>query len=204
MNRTAIRSLAFVLFVSAGAAAQAADAAETRVVPREKQTKLGLYLTAREAFEKWKAEPEKVKILDVRTPDEFVFVGHPSMAWHVPFAYQSYQWDPSGRRLPMKPNPDFVSQVKGLADPSDTLFVICRSGTRSAKAVDALADAGFRKVYNIIEGFEGDVVVDPGSELHGKRMADGWKNAGLPWDYALDPARMRLPATPCPSEASAH
>lgn len=203
MNRAAIRSLVFLLFVSVGTAVGAADDAESRVVPREKQTKLGLYLTAREAFEKWKAEPDKVKILDVRTPDEYVFVGHPAMAWHVPLTYQSYQWDASGRKLPMKPNPDFVSQVKGLFDPSDTLLVICRSGTRSAKAVDALADADFRNVYNIIEGFEGDLVVDPGSEHDGKRMKDGWKNAGLPWNYALDPARMRLPASPCPPEAGA-
>ena len=36
-------------------------------IPKEKQTKLALYVTAKEAYDKWKAEPSKVKILDVRT-----------------------------------------------------------------------------------------------------------------------------------------
>ena len=28
----------------------------------------------------WQADPENVTILDVRTPEEFLFVGHPPMA----------------------------------------------------------------------------------------------------------------------------
>jgi hypothetical protein len=53
-----------------------------------KQTVLGLYVTAKEAYEKWKADPEKVTILDVRTPEEFLFVGYPAMAWKIPIAAQ--------------------------------------------------------------------------------------------------------------------
>ena len=34
---------------------------------------------------------------------------------------------------------------------------------------------------------EGDTVNDPESAYHGKRMKNGWKNAGLPWTYDLDP-----------------
>jgi len=162
-------------------------------VPKEKQTSLGLYLTAREAYEKWKADPKQVKILDVRTPEEYVFVGHPAMAWNVPAMLQTYQWDASARKLPMKPNPDFEAQAKKLFKPSDTLLVMCRSGGRSAKAVDRLAEAGFKQVYNIIDGMEGDTVDDPESVFHGKRMKNGWKNSGLPWTYDLDPERMCLP-----------
>ena len=55
-------------------------------IPKGKQTALGLYVTAKEAWEKWKVEPEKVKILDVRTPEEYLFVGHPTMAWKIPIA----------------------------------------------------------------------------------------------------------------------
>jgi hypothetical protein len=44
-------------------------------LPAAKQTVLGLYVTAREAYEQWKAAPEKVKIIDVRTPE--VHVGWP-------------------------------------------------------------------------------------------------------------------------------
>jgi len=43
-------------------------------VPEKKQTTLGLYVTAQEAYDMWKAEPERVNILDVRTPEEYYFV----------------------------------------------------------------------------------------------------------------------------------
>ena len=162
-------------------------------LPEGKQTVLGLYVTAKEAYEQWTAAPEKVKIIDVRTPEEYLFVGHPEMAYHVPLAFQTYQWDAEKRRLPMKPNPDFVSQVKEIARPSDTLLVICRSGGRSAQAVNRLAEAGFKKVYSIIDGMEGDVVEDPGSVFQGQRMKNGWKNSGLPWTHDPDPDRMKLP-----------
>ena len=35
-------------------------------IPKGKQTELGLYVTAKEAYEKWKADPEKV--IDSRRP----------------------------------------------------------------------------------------------------------------------------------------
>ncbi len=47
---------------------------------KEKQTVLELHVTAQEAYARWKAAPEKVKIIDVRTPEEQLFVGHPAMA----------------------------------------------------------------------------------------------------------------------------
>ncbi len=166
-----------------------------RILPRGKQTKLGLYLTAREAYEKWKADPEKVKILDVRTPEEYIFVGHPAMAWNIPLKMLVYQQDARGSKLLMKSNPQFVTQVKELFKPSDTLLVICRSGGRSAQAVNLLAEAGFTRVYTITDGMEGDVVDDPESVFYGKRMKNGWKNSGLPWTYDLEPGKMHLPAT---------
>jgi rhodanese-related sulfurtransferase len=186
-----------LVLVSVCCCAQAQDVSEpSRNVPKDKQTSLGLYLTARDAYQKWKADPKQVKILDVRTPEEYVFVGHPAMAWNVPVMLQVYQWDASGRKLPMKPNPDFVARAKELFKPSDTLLVMCRSGGRSAKAVDLLAEAGFKQVYNIIDGMEGDTVDDPESLFHGKRMKNGWKNSGLPWTYDLDPEKMSLPTAP--------
>ena len=60
-------------------------------LPEEKETTLGLYVTAKEAFEKWKANPDKVKVLDVRFPEEYVFVGHAEMAWNIPVALISYE-----------------------------------------------------------------------------------------------------------------
>jgi rhodanese-related sulfurtransferase len=60
-------------------------------------------------------------------------------------------------------------------------------GGRSAQAVNALAKAGFKRVFNIIDGMEGDLVSDPASAHHGKRMKNGWKNSGLPWTYEVNP-----------------
>jgi hypothetical protein len=37
-------------------------------IPKKKQTVLGLYLTAKEAFSKYHVDADKVVVLDVRTP----------------------------------------------------------------------------------------------------------------------------------------
>jgi len=165
-------------------------------IPKEKQTALGLYVTAKEAYEKWKAEPEKVKILDVRTPEEFLFVGHPEMAWKIPVAAQSYEWDAKKKQFPLKPLPDFASRVSQVAKPGDTLMAMCRSGGRSAIAVNFLAKAGFKNVYNIIDGMEGDANGDSDSVAQAQPLKDGWKNSGCPWTKKLTPERMVLPKTP--------
>ena len=72
-------------------------------------------------------------------------------------------------------------------------MVMCRSGGRSAIAVNMLAQAGFKNVYNITDGVEGDVVDDPGSVFQGQRLRNGWKNSGCPWTYKCAPDRMVLP-----------
>ena len=161
-------------------------------LPKGKQTSLGLYMTAKEAYEKWKAEPEKVMILDVRTPEEFLFVGHPTMAWKIPVAVQSYEWDAAKGQFPMKPLPDVASRVKKVAKLDDTILVMCRSGGRSAIAVNMLAQAGFTHVHNIIDGREGDAVEDPASVFLGQRLKNGWKNSGCPWTYKLTPDRLSI------------
>ena len=165
----------------------------TAGLPKGKQTVLGLYLTALEAYDKWKAEPEKVMILDVRTPEELLFVGHPAMAWKIPVGAQTYEWDAEKGQFPMKLLPDFVARVSEVAKPHDTIFVMCRSGGRSAIAANLLAQAGFTHVYNIIDGMEGDTVDDHESVFRGQRLKNGWKNSGLPWTYKLNPERLSLP-----------
>jgi hypothetical protein len=55
------------------------------------KTSLGLYVTDREAYEMWKAEPERIKVLDVRTFEEYVLIGHAEMAANVPLAFPSYK-----------------------------------------------------------------------------------------------------------------
>lgn len=161
-------------------------------LPKEKQTTLGLYVTSEEAYEMWKASPEKIKILDVRTQEEYIFVGHADMAWNIPVFSQTYKWDAENKHFPMKPNADFISQVQKIASPMDTILVTCRSGGRSAMAVNYLADAGFKNVFNITDGFEGGIVKNPESVFHGQRMINGWKNYELPWTYEIIPEKMLL------------
>jgi rhodanese-related sulfurtransferase len=156
-------------------------------IPEVKQTELGLYVTAIEAYAQWKGDPDNVKIIDVRTPEEYVFIGHPAMAWNVPFSFITSEWDAESKKYVMKSNPNFVAQVKRIVKSTDTILVTCRSGQRSGPAVNLLAQAGFENVYSVIDGVEGDKVKDPSNIFVGKRMKNGWKNAGLPWTYDLDP-----------------
>ena len=141
-------------------------------VLEEKLTSLGLYVTAREAYDMWKADPERIKVLDVRTFEEYVLIGHAEMAANVPLAFPSYKWDANKGNYSVVVNKDFIAHVKERFKPDDTILVMCRSGGRSAMAVNALAKAGFTKVHNIIDGFEGDKVEDPESIYHGHAHAE--------------------------------
>ena len=161
-------------------------------VPEAKLTGLGLYLTAQEAYEMWKADPERIRVLDVRMVEEYVFLGHAGMAVNVPMAFPKYQWHGDKRKYGFELNPDFIDHVKEVFQPDDTIVAMCRSGGRSAAAINMLAKAGFTSIYNIIDGFEGDIVDDPESIYHGKRMKNGWKNSA-PWTYDLDPAKVWIP-----------
>jgi rhodanese-related sulfurtransferase len=169
-------------------------------VPDTNVTSLGLYVTPQEAYTLWKTEPEQVNIVDVRTFEEYIFVGHLEMARNVPLVFPKYhepeegeeQATPGGRPPGCygEFNPDFASTVKEYFAPGDTILVYCATGGRGAMAINLLAEAGFKQVYNIINGLEGDRVDDPGSVYHGKHMRNGWKNAGLPWGYAYHPDLM--------------
>ena len=130
-------------------------------LPQSKRTSLGLYITAADAHETWKSDPANVKIIDVRTPEEWRLTGYPEMAATISLASSADQ---------------FVGQVKRFAKPSDTVLVICRSGNRSAVAVEMLARAGFEKAYTVVDGFEGDRNTNPSSPDYGRRTVNGWKN----------------------------
>lgn len=144
---------------------QLVSAGDTEL-PELKRTPLELYATAAEAYSKWKADPDKIKIIDVRSPEEFREVGFPTMAIKAPLSSSEEA---------------FVTQVRQHAGPEETIFVICRSGHRSAAAVRMLARAGYRHAYTITDGFEGDKNQDRSSPDFGKRTVNGWKNSGLPW-----------------------
>ena len=165
---------------------------EAQELPKAKQTSLGLYVTAKEAYDKWLAAPDAVKVLDVRTLEEYLYIGHAPMAWNIPLLFQTNEWDAEKERFSMQPNSEFLSLVKEVAAPTDTIMVMCRSGGRSAMAVNKLAEAGFTNVYQITDGMEGDSIDDPLSVFKGQRLKNGWKNSGLPWTYKPDPERIKL------------
>lgn len=179
---------------------QSPSAEANQPVPESNKTVLGLYATPLEAFAMWKAAPRGVHVLDVRTFEEYFFGGHFSAAKNVPLVFPKF--DPEGASMPGRPpgcsgeaNPDFVAAVKEAYALDGVILVMCSTGGRAAMAVNLLAKAGFTKVYNIINGFEGDRVNDPESVYHGKHMRNGWKNHGLPWGYDFDPDLMWVTRT---------
>ena len=165
-------------------------------LPVQKQTVLGLYVTAKEAYQMWLADKSKIKILDVRTPEEYVFIGHAPMARNIPFQVFNYTMAVRNKGPLMTSNPNFIAEVGQKYKPSDTILVICRSGNRSAAAVNAMAAAGFKTAYSITDGFEGDRVRDPSSPFYGKRFKNGWRNSDIPWTDRLNPKLMWIPAGP--------
>ena len=116
-------------------------------VSEARQTQLGLYVTSQEAHDLL-ASDDRAKLLDVRSPHEYVFVGHAEMAVNIPLATVADEVDPASGSLPWVPNPRFVEQVAEWADPTERILVTCRSGGRSAMAVNAL---GRRRVHQRVQ-----------------------------------------------------
>lgn len=170
-----------------------ASSVDVATLPTPKKTVLGLYLEPKDVMAAVTDEAaEKTLFLDVRTPEELTFVGTPTVAdANVPFSVMSpmMEFDAEKGAYKLVPNGHFVSDVEArLAlknlNKNDRVILVCRSGERSARAADVLAKAGFTQVYNVVEGFEGDY------GKTGRRDVNGWKNAGLPWTYKLDKAKI--------------
>src|SRR5262245_29913544 len=190
-----MRALAFWLIslLLISTSVQAFDASS---VPAPKRTRLGQYFSAQEAADFLARNASSSLFLDVRTPAEVAFVGMPTMAdANVPYVMPPDfpTWDEAKGTFKLESNPDFVADVrrrlgmKGLG-PDSTIVLICRSGDRSAGAANLLAEAGFQHVYSVVDGFEGDLAKE--GPTTGQRTVNGWKNAGLPWSYTLDRAKM--------------
>jgi rhodanese-related sulfurtransferase len=163
---------------------------------KKKQTELGLYLTASEAFTMVKGHEAETLFLDVRTRAEVAFLGMPTIAdANLPYllAGDWSEWDEGKKNFKHAANSGFLPAVedllakKGLTKESK-IVVMCRSGSRSAKAANLLAQAGYKNVYTVTDGYEGDTAKE--GEHKGERVVNGWKNSGLPWSYKLDKEKM--------------
>ena len=125
--------------------------------------------------EAWKllTENRNAQLVDVRTRPEWMFVGLPDLTslGRRP-VLQSWQVFPA-----MEIDANFTAELTDqLADKEAPLLFICRSGGRSRAAAQAMTAAGYRRCYNVAEGFEGN----PDAERH-RGKTGGWKAAGLPW-----------------------
>ena len=78
-----------LIFFSMGFVAIAADPP----ADEKKHTEAGKYVTSLDAYEMWKSTPDKIKILDCRTPEEYVFVGHATMAYNIPSKLWTGKWN---------------------------------------------------------------------------------------------------------------
>ncbi|HEY3681338.1 MAG TPA: rhodanese-like domain-containing protein [Bradyrhizobium sp.] len=182
-----------VLLFMVSSTAYAFDAAQ---VPPPKRTKIGHYFSSKEAAKFMDKNSSKALFLDVRSTAEVTFLGMPKQAdANVPYMKEPDfpTWDAKKDTYKLELNPDFLPEVrkrlsaKGLS-PDDTIVLICRSGDRSAAAANLLAEAGFKNVYSVVDGYEGDIATH--GPKKGQRVVNGWKNARLPWSYRLEKAKM--------------
>lgn len=112
------------------------------------------------------AEAGFATLVDIRTNEERKFVGYvadiPHVAWATGTAFNR--------------NPRFVRELEAKVKKDQVVLLLCRSGNRSALAAEAAFKAGFTQVYNVLEGFEGDLDDD-----QRRGQANGWRFHGLPW-----------------------
>jgi rhodanese-related sulfurtransferase len=108
----------------------------------------------------------EARLVDVRSAEERKFVGHVPESLHVPWA--------TGTSLTR--NPRFVRELEAKVGKEARVLLLCRSGKRSALAAAAATKAGFTQVFNVLEGFEGEI--DAQQHRGGE---DGWRFHQLPW-----------------------
>lgn len=160
-------------------------------VPMGKMTKLGLYLMATEAFEFINEQAPNVLFIDLRSPEELACVGAPMLIdVNIPYKSADWeQWDDENKNWKLVLNKDAVNQIEDYVqqkgyNKQTPIVLLCRAGFWSAWTADHLAKLGYVKVYNIVDGYEGDKA-DSGPR-QGQRVVNGWKNSDLPWAYELD------------------
>lgn len=162
-----------------------------------RQTSWGLYVDSREAYQMKTGESgAEVLFVDVRDPIEIMFTGFTDVVdVNVPYMSSNRQkWNDKKNVYAMEVNPAFEAQIaKALADrklsKDSPVVLMCRSGgERGAPSAKMLEGKGYKQVYVVTDGFEGDTVKD--GDKKNWRLVNGWKNSGLPWGYTLNKAKV--------------
>lgn len=133
------------------------------------------HITPQAAWQLVQDDPRTL-LIDIRSSMEFLFVGHPTGAFHIPWIDEP-DW---------VENPNFVADVRKLLlggavceqeQGCPAIILICRSGKRSLEAGRKLLEAGLKRVMHVDEGFEGEL-----NEHHQRSSVGGWRFHGLPWE----------------------
>lgn len=186
--------------------AVAADKADVRT---RWHTPYDLYLTPQEAHAMKTANPDGVLFIDVRTIAEIEFTGFTDVVdANIPlYLFSADRWvnkrDGTHGYYRKQRNKDFVAAVDRLLaeralDRNAPIILMCTSGARAPAAARELHKAGFGQVYTQYQGFEG--VKAKSGPQSGKRVVNGWKNAGLPWSYKLRKSKMYFNFAPPPPD----
>ncbi|MCW8830145.1 MAG: rhodanese-like domain-containing protein [Gammaproteobacteria bacterium] len=119
-------------------------------------------------------ENSRALLIDVRSSMEYLFVGHAVGSIHIPWIDEP-DW---------VVNPHFTTDVRklilgGMSEDNNgvPIILICRSGKRSKEAGMKLIEDGFSNVFNVEEGFEGEL-----DEQHHRSTSGGWRFHDLPWE----------------------
>lgn len=107
----------------------------------------------------------RAKLVDIRSWQECALVGHVPGAFEIEFR-RFPEWDEA---------PGFIAAVEARLGRDDLILLLGRSSARAHEAGRVLAGHGYRHVYTVLEGFEGD------KNALGQRVVNGWKSYGLPW-----------------------
>lgn len=153
----------------------------------------GLYVTPQQAYGMI-TKDESAILVDVRTPEEWMFVGYTPLAKimlpSVMFDYSQMDTKQNMPRYMPAPNPTWISDFEEkLAElggnEQSKIIVMCRSASeRAAPMAKVLDQYGYKNVYLLLGGFEGGTAKD--GDKKGFRIVNGWKNAGLPWTYDIE------------------
>ena len=158
-----------------------------------------------EAYDMLSTVPDTY-LIDVRTRAEYQLVGHPINAYLFPYMFMSTRLKKNSETytygINVK-NRAFVAEIAKVFKKTDNLLIISRDGWRSALAAKELIDAGFKKTYNVENGFEGPLFPffkDSNKQKFYRQLAKrnkingfnhrrhyGWQWWGLPWTYEIDP-----------------